>query len=302
MDRFRGVQAFVSVVDAGSFTGAAQVLGVSKSWVSKELSRLEERLGTTLLDRTTRRIRLTEVGAAFHTRCSRVLEELEEAEDVVLQSQRLPRGVLRASVPVSFGVRTLTPVASELLNRCPDLQVDLRFSDRRVDLLADGFDLAIRIGHLEDSSLTARRLASSQRVVVASPAYVERQDKPQHPTDLSQHACLLYGYQQTGASWILRGPSGDRVVVPVSGRWIADNGDALLEAACAGLGCVYLPDFIVRDAMTEGRVVRVLPDWSETTPVWALTPPGRYLSPKVRVFIDALSEHLLDGSRWGTVP
>ena len=290
---------FAQVVEAASFSAAARALGLSKSAVSKQVSRLEARLGVQLLNRTTRRLSLTEAGAVFYEGCQRMLAEAEAAEQAVTHLAAAPRGHLRLNAPMSFGILHLSPLLPALLRRCPELTVDLTLNDRLVDLVEEGYDLAIRIGRLPDSSLIARRLAPSRAVLCAAPAYLEEQGLPDRPRDLKRHAGLIYSYQADGATWRLTGPAGSERV-PVAGRFRVNNGDALRQAALGGLGIAQLPTFIVGDDLRTGRLRRVLPDWevAAEAAVHAVYPATRNLSPKVRVVIDFLAERFGDAPYW----
>lgn len=290
---------FARVVEAESFTGAARDLGISKSSVSKQVSRLEDRLGVRLLNRTTRRLSLTEAGTAFLEGCQRVVAEAEAAEQAVARLAAGPRGVLRVNAPMSFGVRHLGPCLPEFLRRCPELAIDLTLNDRRVDLIEEGFDLAVRIGALEDSSLVARRLAPSHRVVAAAPSYLAAHGQPDSPGDLTGHSCLRYTYQSAGAEWRFRGPGGLRRV-KVSGPLGANNGDVLHTALLDGLGIGFLPTFFVGPDLRAGRLRRLLPEWrdAQDAAIHAVYPANRNLSPKVRVFIDYLAERFGDRPSW----
>jgi DNA-binding transcriptional LysR family regulator len=289
MDRLEGLMVFARVVEEQGFSAAAKRLGISKATVSREVAALEDRLGVRLLNRTTRRVQLTEVGQAFYERCARIAEEVEEAERDVVSWQSEPRGVLRISGPVSFGHRYLAPMLSTFLAKNTGVSIDLVLNDRFVDLLEEGFDLAIRIARLPDSSLVARRLAPSPRRVVASPAYLERAGHPAVPADLQQHNCLMYTYQATGAeTWRLVGPDGD-VSVRVAGNLTANNGDAIRRACLDGLGAALLPTFMVDEDLEAGRLIEVLPQFvDETAAVYAVHPHRRHVPGKVRAFVDFL--------------
>lgn len=298
-DPLEGYATFAAVIDCGGFSAAAQRLKVTKSAISKQVSRLEERLGARLLNRTTRRLSLTEAGQAFHQHCLRILAEAEEAELAVSQLHASPRGLLRVSAPMSFGVRHLGPALCPFLERYPDLNLEVSFDDRLVDVLAEGFDVVVRISRLADSSLIARRLAPVRRVVVASPSYVEARGMPQHPADLAHHTGLLYTLQTDLHTWPLVHADGTRVDISVTGRVHMNNGDALREAAVAGLGIILTPTFIVGEDLKSGRLVRVMPEWSAPEiAVYAVYPPGRHLSAKVRAFVDYLAEYFGPQPYW----
>jgi DNA-binding transcriptional LysR family regulator len=299
-DHLAAMAVFARVVEEESFTAAAGELGLSKSAVSKQVGRLEDRLGVRLLNRTTRRISLTEAGAAFYERCRRMVAEAEAAEDAVMHLASAPRGLLRINAPMSFGLQHVVPALPLFLDSYPELHVDLVLNDRYVDLVEEGFDMGVRIGRLADSSLIARRLASSRRLVVAAPRYLERQGWPRTPRDLRDHDCLIYAYQaERAGQWRFRGDDLP-VHVEVAGRLRANNGDALREAAVAGLGIALMPTFIAGDDLRAGRLVHLLPGWREEGEgdVYAVYPASRNLSPKVRVFVDFLAGRFGDPPYW----
>jgi len=288
MDNLTGMAVFARVVEASSFTGAARRLGMSKAAVSKQVSRLEERLGARLLNRTTRRLSLTEVGAAFYERCARIVAEAEDAELAVTRLHAEPRGTLRVDAPVNFGLRYLAPVLPDFMARHPDLAVDITFNDRFVDLIDEGYDMAVRIAHLADSSLIARKLAESRRVVCAAPSYWDRHGRPTVPADLAGHNCFDYSYLTTRNEWRFRGPEGP-LAVRVSGTLHSNNGDVLRAAAVAGLGVVLMPVFMAHDDLAAGRLEPVLHGFEEPPPgIYAVYPHNRHLSAKVRAFVDYL--------------
>jgi len=290
LEPISGLGTFVAVVDAGGFSAAASKLGLSKSAVSKQVSRLEDRLGARLLNRTTRRLALTEVGRAFYERGVRILAEVEEAERAVTELHAEPRGTLRVNAPMSFGIGHVAPALPAFMARYPELSVDLVLNDRVVDVIDEGFDLAIRITRLRDSSLIARRLARFRRVVCATPAYWNRKGRPTRPDDLAGHDCLIYTYLSNPGEWPFDGPEG-RVNLQVTGRLFANNGDALRSVALEGLGVVMIPTFIICDDLIAGRLETVLEDWEERDlGIWAVYPHNRHLSAKVRAFVDFLAE------------
>lgn len=298
MDNLSGMAVFAQVVEARSFTGAARRLGISKAAVSKQVSRLEERLGARLLNRTTRRLSLTEVGAGFYERCARIVADAEEAELAVTRLNETPRGTLRVDAPVNFGMQYLAPLLPPFMLANPELKVDVSFNDRFVDLVDEGHDLAIRIGQLPDSSLIARKLGESGSVICAAPAYWERHGRPSRPADLANHNCFAYSYLATGHEWRLRGPEGD-VAVRVSGSLTANNGDMLRQAAVAGLGVVATPLFIACDDLRAGRLEPVLGEYEQPRRgIYAVYPHNRHLSAKVRAFVDYLVE-ALEPAPWG---
>ncbi|MHA1601129.1 MAG: LysR family transcriptional regulator [Alphaproteobacteria bacterium] len=291
MDRLGAMAVFAQVVEAEGFSAAARQLGIAKSSVSKQVSRLEDELGVRLLNRTTRRLSLTEAGRTFFQGCQRVVAEASAAESAVTHLATAPRGRLNVGVPMSFGQRHISPVLPLLLSRCPELTVDLALNDRFVDLVEEGFDLGVRIAQLKDSSLIARRLAPSRNVVCAAPEYLAAHGIPRTVEDLSAHECLLYSYQVSGGKWRFVGPGGRREM-RVRGRLRANSGESLLATALAGFGVVRLPTFICGDALRDGRLIRLLPEWGDPqeSVINAIYPASRNLSPKVRVFIDFLVE------------
>jgi DNA-binding transcriptional LysR family regulator len=291
MDVLAGMRVFVAVVEAGGFAAAASRLGMSRAMVSKHVSRLEDHLGTRLLNRTTRRLSLTEPGAAFHERSTQILADIAEAEQVAGRLTVQPRGVLRITMPVSYGLHRLGPVIAEYARRHPQVKLDLSLSDRRADLIDEGFDLAIRIGRLQESNLIARKLGTERSIIVAAPSYLEKHGAPQTPQDLTRHVCLGYSLARSGDEWRLQGPEGV-VTVRCAGTIRADNGDMLRLAAVHGAGLIFQPRFIVEQDVRAGRLVQVLPDYrSEELGMYAMYPSRRHLSAKVRSFIDFLTQH-----------
>lgn len=290
MDRLGDMSAFVRVVEAKTFTAAAERLGWSKSVVSRRLSELEERLGVRLLNRSTRRLSLTEAGQAFYERCTRILADVEETEEAVASLHTEPRGQLRVNAPMTFGIRHLAPAITAFMESHPRVDVELVLNDRFVDLIDEGYDLALRIGTLSDSSLVARRLAVCRRVACAAPSYVAANGAPEEPADLGRHDCLVYTNSTTPDLWRFTARDGSESSVRVRGRLRVNNGDVLRECAAAGLGVVQLPSFIVADAVAAGQLQPVLCDWRlRDTAVHAVYPHNRYLSTKVRAFVDFLA-------------
>jgi DNA-binding transcriptional LysR family regulator len=289
MDRMASMAAFTKVVSAGSFSAAAREMQVSQALVTKQIQELESWLGARLLNRTTRRLSLTEVGAAFYERAARILEAIEEAKGAAGALQTVPRGRLRINAPVSFGLIHLAPVVTDFLKRFPEVSVELLVNDRVVDLLEGEFDVGVRIGRLRDSSLIARKIAPVRLAVCAAPDYLARRGVPRTPDDLATHDCLEYTYFESRGEWRLLNPEGDEIVVPVSGRYLANNADVLRTTAIAGGGIILAPTFIIGDDLRAGRLVRLLPDYPPPEQgLHALYPPGRHLSAKVRCFVDFL--------------
>lgn len=286
----RCLQAFAAIVEEGSVTGAAARLGSAKSHVSSQLGRLEADLGTRLLNRTTRRIALTEAGATFHERVQAILAGIEEAEHEVTQLSIEPRGILRVGAPMSFGTRFLGDAVALFMERHQGVSVEMTLTDRRVDVVEERLDVVVRIGSLEDSSLVARKLCDTQMRLVASPDYLERRGRPKKPRDLTQHDLLVYDYGPDRNSWRFEGRRGE-TSIEVSGRLRANNGDVLVSAARAGRGIARLPDFLCADAIERGELESLCERWGESSlGVWALYPPTRFPSAKVRAFVDGLVE------------
>jgi DNA-binding transcriptional LysR family regulator len=290
MDRFTRLAAFARVVESGSFSAAAAKLGLSRAAASKYVRQLEEHLGVRLLNRTTRRLSLTEEGAAFYERAARILAELEAAEGEASAVAGEARGTLRLSAPVSFGTRHLAPAIAEFLCRHPHVQVALTLDDRFVDLVDDGFDAAIRIGRLADSSLVVRRLCATRLVLSASPGYWRRKGKPRTPAALPLDDCLVYTLQVAGRSWRLLDAAGKETVLQARGALAVNNGDVLREAALAGAGIVLLPDFLVGEDIVAGRLETALPGWRGVElGIQAVWPSGRHLPKRLRLFLDFLA-------------
>lgn len=289
MDRLAQFECFVRVVELGSFSAAAQRLRSSKSVVSRQIAALEAELGARLLHRTTRSLTLTEAGQAYFERVSRILADIDEANLSVTQLQAAPRGRLRVNAPMSFGFLHLAPALPDLLERWPELEVEVTMTDRFVDLIEDGVDVAVRIAKLADSSLIARRLAPIRMVVCASPAYLVRKGMPATPADLDGHDCLAFGAGR-GTEWRFVTANGAPWPVTVRGRLGIDNGDALRAAALRDLGVVMLPSFIVGADIQAGALVPLLEAFvPQERSLYAVYPHARHLSPKVRAFVDFLA-------------
>ncbi|OAN48544.1 LysR family transcriptional regulator [Magnetospirillum moscoviense] len=293
MDQIAAYRAFAAIVEHESFSKAAASLGLSRGMVSKQLADLEEHLGARLLNRTTRSLGLTEIGAQFHADCQTILAQIEAAEHAAAQMHVRPRGTLRVNAPFSFGSTHVAPSIPAFLARFPEVTVHLTFNNRVVDLVEEGFDMAVRIGRMPDSSLVAKRLATARLICAAAPFYVQAHPAITAPADLLDHNCLLYTLSNDGATWPLIGPDGIVHPLRVTGNLRADNGEALAEAACEGLGVVLLPTFVLDRYFAAGRLVRVLPDHAcEPLPIHAVFPPSRRLSAKVRAFADHLALRL----------
>jgi len=292
MHRFSQIEVLVAVVEEGSFTAAAERLNISKSHASRQVADLEERLGVRLLNRTTRHVSTTPEGETFVERCGHLLEEFGRAERALTQRRTDPVGTLRLAAPMTFGVDRLSPVIANFLSRYEGLEVDAHFSDRKVDVVEEGFDVAVRVGRLEDSSLIVRKIREVEAHVTASPAYLEEHGRPGHPDELVDHRCLLYSYLSGGQRWVFERDDTE-VTVPVSGPLRANNGEALIEAARRGNGVVLSPEFISSEPVEEGDLVRLFPEWTiQSGAVWVLYPHRRHLAAKVRRFVEFVDERL----------
>jgi DNA-binding transcriptional LysR family regulator len=299
MRRFKDLEAFIAVVESGSFTAAAERLDIAKSAVSRRVSALEERLGVQLLRRTTRRLNLTETGQSYYEHSARILADLDEAEAAVLQQHGELRGNLRVALPLSFGARHMYEPIAEFRRQHPRVTFDLDLNDRRIDLIAEGVDVAVRIGRLADSTLIARRLFEARTVVCASPAYLERSGTPQMPDDLVEHDCLLYSNLPDPAKWVCTDREGIRYSIDVPASMTASSGDFLCAAASEGLGIVMQPTFIAGEAISRGELQPILTEYQwPVTPAYAIYPPTRHLSYRVREFIDFLAERFAGVPYW----
>ena len=299
MDQLEEMRTFVAVVESGSITGAAERLGIAKSAVSRRLADLEERLSVQLFRRTTRTLNITDTGASFYERCLRILADVEEAELAVSQEHGTVRGRLRVAVPLSFGLGHLGPAIDEFLGAHPQVEFDLDLNDRQVDLLTEGFDLAVRIADLQDSTLIARRLAPVRHVVCASPAYLAEHGTPRSAPELAGHACLVYANAPTPGFWEYVDPAGRPGRVQVKARLQANNGDCLRQAAEDGHGIVMGPSFILYQSIEGRRLIPVLTDhrWPALY-AYAVYPRTRHLSRRVRAFVDFLAERFAGLPYW----
>jgi DNA-binding transcriptional LysR family regulator len=294
---FEGLAMFAKVVEERSFAGAARTMGVSVATVSRAVTRLEERLGARLLNRTSRQLALTEFGQAVAERAMRVYRDAEQAEDAARELTAKPRGLVRFAVPMSFGLRWIAPILPDFLREYPEISVDLHLSDAVVDLIGEGFDAALRIAVLPDSSLVARRLCPVSRYIVASPSYVERHGEPHHPRDLIGRPCLGYAYRARNDVWRFSNVKGAEEAITPVGPLRVTNVDALIPTILAGLAIAELPDFIAGEYLRNGRMVRLLQDWPfPTGAVYFVTPTARTRPPKVEVLSEFIARKLSEPS------
>src|SRR3954454_11160741 len=290
---FEALAIFAKDVELRSFVDAAIELALSKATVSKAVSRLEERLGARLFNRTSRRLALTDAGQKLAERAARLLLDGEAAENEALAQSVAPRGLVRLAVPMTFGVKAVAPLLPDFLGQYPDVAIDLHLSDAMVDLIGEGFDAGLRIARLPDSSLIARRLCAMPRHTVASPAYLKQHGRPTHPLHLAQHRCFGYAYLTTPGIWHYTNSKGEQASVRPAGPLRVNNGEALMPALLAGLGIADLPGFIAGDAIASGAVEVILQDWKQNEgAVHLVTPPGGPRPARVEVLADFLAKHL----------
>jgi DNA-binding transcriptional LysR family regulator len=298
MDKFQGMQLFTRVVDAGSFTAAAEGLGISRALASKLIQNLEDSLGVRLLNRTTRRISLTDAGRNYYLRVSEILSQLAEAEAEAAELQVEPRGRMRVSAPISFSVLHLAPALSDFQKRYPRVELELELSDRVVDLVDEGFDLAIRIGKLADSSLIARRIAPACLLMVASPDYLKRAGTPRQPSDLATHNFMIYTLATRRDEVVLE-RDGESMATRIHGDLLVNNGDFIAAAAVQGHGISVLPTFIITEQLRRGELVRVLESWSvPSIAIHAVYAQTRSLPAKTRALIDFLVDRFGPEPYW----
>ncbi|MBV8700168.1 LysR family transcriptional regulator [Bradyrhizobium sp.] len=295
---FEALAIFAKVVELRSFAAAAGELALSKATVSKAVSRLEERLGARLFNRTSRRLALTDAGQRLSERAARLLTDGEAAESEVLAQSATPRGLVRLAVPMTFGVKVVAPLLPEFLKAYPEVAIDLHLSDATVDLIGEGFDAGLRIARLPDSSLLARRLCPMPRYTVAAPSYLRRHGRPTHPMHLADHKCFGYAYLSNPNVWHYTNAAGEEVSVRPAGPLRVNNGEALLPAVVAGLGIADLPEFIVGDAVATGKVEVILKGWKQAEgAVHLLTPPGGPRPARVEVLAAFLVKQFARGKK-----
>ena len=299
MDRLRAFEVFVAVVARQGFARAAEALDTSPANVTRYVAELEAHLGARLLNRNSRKLSLTEAGEALYERARAILNDVQEAEDISSASALHPHGRLRVNAPVSFGIKHLAARWPLYARRYPDVELDISLNDRLVDVVEEGYDLAIRISRAGSQQHAARKLATSHNVLCAAPSYLRRHGRPKQPSDLASHACLGYTYSPTGNEWQLIDAAGRPAPVRVNYAMQTNNGDTQLAAALAGLGILWQPTFIVGPALREGRLVRVLPEYRlPETDILAVYPSRRHLSAKVRTMIDFLAGEFAGTPPW----
>ena len=304
MDSLHAILFFVRVAEAKSFTKAAKRLGISASGVSKSLTRLEERLGVRLVNRTTRSVSLTDDGATFFERCRQILGELEDAETAVARGQTKPRGRLRVQLPVGFGLKVIAPFLAQFAESYPGLVVDVEFSDRVADLAEEGIDAVVRIGHPGDNRIVARKLCDIRYVTVASPGYIARYGDPRTPEDLERHRCLGFHIPQTNRyrDWNFAS-AGQRRSKSISGNLNMNSGQALLNAAISGAGIAAVATFMASDAVRAGMLRIVLSEYVPLAgpPIWVGYLERRHLASRIRAFVDFLTQHVPPSSSWDAI-
>ena len=300
MDRLAAIQVFSQVVESGSFAKAAERLGLSTSAASRHIAELEAHLQTRLLNRTTRRVSLTESGRAFYERSIQLLADLEEAEQEAARAAVVPRGTIKLTASVNFGVRHIAPAIAAFLAQHREVRFDVSLSDRVVDLVEEGFDLGIRIGVAGSGNIVARKLGETRLVPCASPGYIQAHGAPQAPEELEKHNCFTYEYVTPRNLWRFRDRSGHERAVRVRGSLHSNNGDLLAEAAARGAGIVFEPAFIVGPDVRTGRLVPLLQDFVPLpAPIYAVYPSRKHLSAKVRLFVEFLVERFAEAQDWG---
>jgi DNA-binding transcriptional LysR family regulator len=299
VDRLVAMQILAEVADRRSFRAAASALGLSPTVVSARVRELEDHLGVRLLERTTRRVSLTLPGVAFLERVRAALDLVREAESEASSLSGDLRGVLRVNAPVTFGTHRVAPAIGSFLRAHPRTRVELTLEDRKVDLVREGVDVALRVGHMQDSTLVARRITTARMVACAAPRYLEERGTPGHPSELTAHVCLAYSLSSEGATWTFA-LGDERVTVRTADRLLCNNGEALVRAAEAGIGIAREPDFIVEAAIAAGRLVEVLAPWSPPGSglgVFAVYPSGRHLSAMARAFVDHFASQAAGAAR-----
>jgi DNA-binding transcriptional LysR family regulator len=290
---FEAWAVFAAVVEHRSFSAAADALAVSKATVSKAITRLEGRLGTTLFHRTSRRLTLTDSGRGLAEYAQRILSEGQAAEEAAFESASAPAGLVRVAAPLTFGIQAVAPALADFMKLYPGIKVELRLSDAFVDIVGEGIDIALRIAELPDSSLRARRLGPMVMHIVGAPAYFDKAGRPRHPADLAHHACFVYTNTSNPDVWRFRKAGGEEAAVRVDGPIRTDSGDAMIPALCAGLGVARLPDFLIASELANGDLEEVLEEWSgSAAALHLLTPPGTLRPARVEALIEFLADRL----------
>ena len=299
MDKFADIEAFTAVVEAGTFSAASERLGVAKSVVSRRISQLERRLGSRLLHRTTRRLALTDTGKNFYQRAVQILADLDDAEQSVTEETAELRGSLKLAAPLSFGLKHLSDAITDFLNEHPAIELILDLNDRNINLVEEGFDMAVRIGEQKDSTLVAKRLGTAHIVTCASRTYLERHGEPTHPDELHTHIGLQYSNINYKQQWRYVTPEGKTIYAQPQIRIRANNGEALAAAACADLGITTGPTFILSRHIREGSLVSILNEYQRpSVGIYAMYPPGRLIPRRIQVFSDFLAGRYGDNPYW----
>ena len=299
MDKFADIEAFTAVVEASSFSMAGERLGIAKSVVSRRISQLEKRLGSRLLHRTTRRLALTDTGKNFYQRAVQILADLDDAEQSVTEEAIELRGTLKLAAPLSFGLMHLSDAIADFLNEHPAIELNLDLNDRNINLVEEGFDMAVRIGELQDSTLVARRLGTARIMTCASRAYLERHGEPAHPDELQQHIGLQYSNISYKQQWRYQTPAGKTIQAQPQVRIRANNGNALAAAASAGLGITRIPTFILGNYVKQGSLVTILNKYQgAAVGIYAVYPPGRLMPRRIQVFSDFLAGRYGEHPYW----
>jgi DNA-binding transcriptional LysR family regulator len=299
MDKFADIEAFTAVVEAGTFSAAGERLGIAKSVVSRRISQLERRLGSRLLHRTTRRLALTDTGKNFYQRTVQILADLDDAEQSVTDETIELRGSIKLAAPLSFGLKHLSDAITDFLNEHPAIELNLDLNDRNVNLVEEGFDMAVRIGELQDSTLVARRLGTMRSVTCASRAYLERHGEPAHPDELHEHIGLQYSNIKYKQQWRYQTPEGKTIYAQPQIRIRANNGEALAAAACAGLGITRGPTFILGSYIRKGSLITILNEYQRSpVGIYAVYPPGRLIPKRIQIFSNFLAGRYGDQPYW----
>ena len=302
MDRLTAMELFVRIVETGSFSAVAREMDTTQPTVSKQLSALEQKLKVRLLNRSTRQLSLTEAGGEYYEACKRILDEVREAESNMGRLQGQLAGQLKINTSIGLGQMYVGPLTLKFQKAHPDVEIDLSLVDRFVDVVEEGIDVAIRIGRLNDSNLVARRLGKTRRVAVATPAYLKKYGTPKTPEDLVRHSCILYAYLSTGSEWMFHAPDGGEIRVKVTGKFRANNGEAIRQAVLHDMGIAVTPEWMAQQDLEAGRLKTILTNFAPTLlDIHAVYPSGRHLSAKTRAYVDFLQAefHMIPALRAG---